>query len=188
MRSIYPSNPQRYRRSLVRGGTNGIMHKPSAKPITLPVNVDQLNEWLFAELETEEQTDGTVSDLSVPRNKLVVRVVIVPKLDGSYQTRGKVQRCFRSLARPGHNAGMRAYDFKLALTRVIEPTGGPGAELATLEDAARFVGLMRPWRQARPHWDYAAELLLKAAGTKAEENIEAATTQMERTLRVEGRL
>ena len=37
-----------------------------------------------------------------------------------------------------------AYDFKLALTRVIEPTGGPEAELATLEDAARFVGLMRP--------------------------------------------
>ena len=34
-----------------------------------------------------------------------------------------------------------APDFKLALTRVIEPTGGPGGELATLEDAARFVGL-----------------------------------------------
>jgi hypothetical protein len=34
----------------------------------------------------------------------------------------------------GHNVGMApAYDFKLALTRVIEPTGGPGAELATLE-------------------------------------------------------
>jgi hypothetical protein len=45
-----------------------------------------------------------------------------------------------------------AYDFKLAPTRVIEPTGGPGAELVTLEDAAPFVGLMR----------LAAELLLKA--------------------------
>jgi hypothetical protein len=43
---------------------------------------------------------------------------------------------------------MPACDFKLALTQVIEPTGGPGAELATLEDAARFVGLMKPWRQA----------------------------------------
>jgi hypothetical protein len=49
-----------------------------------------------------------------------------------------------------------AYDLKLALTRVIEPTGGPGAELATLEDAARFVGLMRPWRQARPHRDFSS--------------------------------
>ena len=31
---------------------------------------------------------------------------------------------------------MPAHDFKLALTRVTEPTGGPGAEFATLEDAA----------------------------------------------------
>jgi hypothetical protein len=78
------------------------------------------------------------------------------------------------------------YDFKLALTRVIEPTGGPGAELATLEDAARFVGLMKPWRQTRLHWDYAAELLLKAAKTREEGDVEAATAQMERALRVEG--
>jgi len=49
-----------------------------------------------------------------------------------------------------------AYDLKLALTRVIEPTGGPGAELATLEDAARFIGQMKTWRQARPYWDFAA--------------------------------
>jgi hypothetical protein len=68
-----------------------------------------------------------------------------------------------------------AYDFKLALTRVIEPTGGPGAELATLEDAARLIGQMRPWRQARPHWDFAAELLLKAAQTRKESDIEMAT-------------
>jgi len=87
----------------------------------------------------------------------------------------------------GYNARMPpAHDFKLALKRVIEPTGGPGAELVTLEDAARFVGLMRPWRQARPHWDFAAELLLKAAQTGEESDIEMATAQMERALRVEG--
>jgi len=80
----------------------------------------------------------------------------------------------------------KAHDFKLALTRVIDPTGGPGAELGTLEDAARFVGLMRPWRQARPHWEYAAELLLKAAETGKTVDIEAATAQMERALRVDG--
>jgi hypothetical protein len=79
-----------------------------------------------------------------------------------------------------------AYDFKLALTRVIEPTGGPGAELATIEDAARFVGLMKPWRQARPHWDFAAELLLKAAETGKRKDVKAATAQMEFALRVEG--
>jgi hypothetical protein len=68
-----------------------------------------------------------------------------------------------------------AYDFKLALTRVIEPTGGPGAELTTMEDAARFVGLMKAWPQSRPHWDSAAELLLRAAQTREEDDIEAAT-------------
>jgi len=39
------------------------------------------------------------------------------------------------------------HDFSLKLTRVIEPKGGPGVELATLEDAARFMGKMRPFRQ-----------------------------------------
>jgi hypothetical protein len=48
------------------------------------------------------------------------------------------------------------HDFSRKLTRVIEPKGGPGVELATLEDAARFMGHMRPWRQVRPHWEYAA--------------------------------
>jgi hypothetical protein len=50
----------------------------------------------------------------------------------------------------------------------------------------RFMGYMRPWRQARPHWDFAAELLLKAARTRKEPDIEMATAQMERALRVEG--
>jgi hypothetical protein len=106
-------------------------------------------------------------------------------LGGGAETRGKVHWCFTSSPRAVHNAGMPpAYDFKLALTRVIEPTGG--VELATLEDAARFVALLRPFRQARPHWDFAAELLLKAAETGEESDIEMATAQMERGLRVEG--
>jgi hypothetical protein len=77
-------------------------------------------------------------------------------------------------------------DFRLGLTRVIEPTGGPGVELATLEDAARFVGLLKPWRQAWPHWDFADELLLRAATTRKKADIEAATAQMERALRRDG--
>jgi hypothetical protein len=79
-----------------------------------------------------------------------------------------------------------AANFKLALTRGIEPTGGPGVELATLENAARFVGLLRTWRQARPHWDFAAELLLQAAETGKRRDAEAATAQMERALRGDG--
>jgi hypothetical protein len=76
-----------------------------------------------------------------------------------------------------------AYDFKLALTRVVEPKEGPGLELATFEDAARFMGHTRPWRQVRPHWEYAAELVLIAATTGEEPDIEGATAQMERTPR-----
>jgi hypothetical protein len=66
------------------------------------------------------------------------------------------------------------HDFSLELTRVIEPKEGPGVELATLEDAARFMGHMRPWRQ---------ELVLIAATTAEEADIERATAQMERALR-----
>ena len=78
------------------------------------------------------------------------------------------------------------HDFKLALTRVIRPTSGPPVKLTTLGDAARFVGWMSPWREARPHWDFAGELLLTAAGTGKRRDVEAATAQMERALRVEG--
>jgi hypothetical protein len=46
--------------------------------------------------------------------------------------------------------------------------------------------LMKRWRQARPHWDFAAELLLKAAQTRGEADIEMVTAQMERALRAEG--
>jgi hypothetical protein len=39
---------------------------------------------------------------------------------------------------------------------------------------------------ARPHWDFAADLLLNAAQTRKRSDIEMATAQMERALRVEG--
>ena len=101
--------------------------------------------------------------------------------------RGKGRLVLRVVGAVGHNAGMaHAANFKLALTRTIKPTAGPGLELATLEDAARFIALMKPFRQARPHWDFAAELLLRAAETGKRKDVEAATAQMERALRVEG--
>ena len=50
---------------------------------------------------------------------------------------------------------------------LIERWGKPQGEkqhvrmlLEALKGAARFVGLMKPWRQGRPHWDFVAELLL----------------------------
>ena len=45
---------------------------------------------------------------------------------------------------------------------------------------------MTAWGKARPYWKYAVGLLLKAADTKKITDIEAATAQMERALRVEG--
>jgi hypothetical protein len=45
---------------------------------------------------------------------------------------------------------------------------------------------MKPWRQARPYWDFAVELLLRAAKTGNRRDVEAATAQMEFALRVEG--
>jgi hypothetical protein len=75
----------------------------------------------------------------------------------------------------------RAHDVKRALTRTIEPIGGPGIEPATLKDAARSVGLLRTWRQSRPHWDFAAELLLQAAETGKRRDVEAAT-EIERVI------
>jgi hypothetical protein len=108
-------------------------------------------------------------------------------LEAEPKPRRKVHWCFRSSARIGHNPRMtKLHDFQAALTRVIKLAGGPGVELATLRDAAKFVGAMRPWRRARPHWNYTVALLLKAAETRKFTDIEAATAQMERALRVEG--
>jgi hypothetical protein len=79
----------------------------------------------------------------------------------------------------------KVHDFKLAFTRIIEPTGGPGVEPATLEDAAHFVGLLRPWLGV-PTLGLCGELLLKPAETGIRSDVEAATAQMERALRRDG--
>ena len=53
---------------------------------------------------------------------------------------GKLKHGARLVVQGGQNGGMeKAHDF-VALTRVIAPACGPDAELATLADAAKFVG------------------------------------------------
>ena len=76
--------------------------------------------------------------------------------------------------------------FRRKLSVPIEPTSGPGAILETLEDCAKFMGKMRSWCQARPHWDFAAELILKAAKTGHRADVDAAGAQVERALRCDG--
>ena len=46
--------------------------------------------------------------------------------------------------------------------------------------------LMRRWRQARPHWEFAAELILKAAKSGRRVDVDAAAGQIERALRCDG--
>ena len=74
-------------------------------------------------------------------------------------------------------------DFKRLLAHPIKPTGGPQVLLVTLEDAARFIGLMEPWRQARPYWDRCAGEILKAAKTGTHSDIVEATRSLEVALR-----
>ena len=76
--------------------------------------------------------------------------------------------------------------FRRRLSHPIEPKGGPGALLETLDDCAKFMGKMRSWRQARPHWEFAAELILKAAKTGRRADVDAAGEQVERALRCDG--
>ena len=53
---------------------------------------------------------------------------------------GKLKHGARLVVQGGQNGGMeKAHDF-VALTRMIESAGGPDLELATLADAAKFVG------------------------------------------------
>lgn len=77
----------------------------------------------------------------------------------------------------------REPDFTRKLARPITPAGGPGALLETLEDAARFIGFMKPWRQARPHWDHCAGEILKAAQSGKRADILEATRCLEVALR-----
>jgi hypothetical protein len=76
--------------------------------------------------------------------------------------------------------------FRRKLSIPIEPKMGPGAILETLEDCAKFMGHMHRWRQARPHWEFAAQLVLKAAKSGRRADVDATRGQMERALRCDG--
>jgi hypothetical protein len=68
-------------------------------------------------------------------------------------------------------------DRKLAHT--IKPTGGPAAQLDTLADAAQLIADLEQFRQARPVWDRAAEMILLAARTGRQADIAEATRSLE---------
>jgi hypothetical protein len=71
-----------------------------------------------------------------------------------------------------------APDLTRKLDRAIELTGGPRSRLATLQDAAVLIRDLEPFRQARPVWDRAAEMILVAGTTGKRADIAEATRQL----------
>jgi hypothetical protein len=73
-------------------------------------------------------------------------------------------------------------DLSLPLAHPITLTGGPGSHLVTLMDAAILIRDLEPFRQARPVWDSAAEMILTAArwGAGRHRGSDAATACLSR--------
>jgi hypothetical protein len=61
------------------------------------------------------------------------------------------------------------------LAHTIKPNPGPAAQLETLADAAQPIADLEQFRQARPVWDRAAEMILLAARTGRKADIAEAT-------------
>jgi hypothetical protein len=69
-------------------------------------------------------------------------------------------------------------DLTLPLAQPITSTHGPRSHLVTLMDAAIPIRDLEPFRQARPVWDRAAEMILIAAETGKRADVAEATRQM----------
>jgi len=69
-------------------------------------------------------------------------------------------------------------DLTLPLAQPITLTRGPCSHLVTLMDAAILIRDLEPFRQARPVWDRAAEIILIAAETGKSDDIAEATRQL----------
>src|SRR5260370_34798973 len=72
-------------------------------------------------------------------------------------------------------APARKADLSRKLAHTIKPSRGPAAQLETLADAVQLIADLEQFRQARPVWDRAAEMLLVAARTGREPGIAEAT-------------
>lgn len=72
----------------------------------------------------------------------------------------------------------RPPDFTRKLARTIKRHRGPAAQLDTLADAAQLIADLDQFRQVRPVWDRAAEMILIAATTGKAADVQEATRQM----------
>src|SRR6266705_1088594 len=69
-------------------------------------------------------------------------------------------------------------DLTPPLTQPNTLTRRPGSHLVTLMDSAILIRDLEPFRQARPVWDRAAEMILIAAETRKRADVAEATRQM----------
>jgi hypothetical protein len=69
-------------------------------------------------------------------------------------------------------------DLSLPPAESITLSRGPRSHLVTLMDAAILIRGLEPFRQARPVWDRAAEIILIAAETRKRDDIAEATRQL----------
>jgi hypothetical protein len=69
-------------------------------------------------------------------------------------------------------------DLTIPLAQPITLTRGPGSHLVTLMDAAILIRDLEPFRQERPVWNRAAEMILIAAETGKRDDIAEATRQL----------
>ncbi len=69
-------------------------------------------------------------------------------------------------------------DLTIPLAQPITLTRGPRSHLVTLMDAAILIRDLEPFRQARPVWDRAAEMILIAATTRERADIAEAMRQL----------
>ena len=69
-------------------------------------------------------------------------------------------------------------DLSTPLAYPIILTAGPRSHLVTLMDAAILIRDMEPFRQARPVWDRAAEMILLAASSGDAPDVAEATRQL----------
>jgi hypothetical protein len=76
-------------------------------------------------------------------------------------------------------------DLTLPLDQPITLSRGPRSHLVTLMDAAIRIRDLEQFRQARPVWDRAAEMILIAGTTRKPDDVQEATRQMMAALEVE---
>jgi hypothetical protein len=86
----------------------------------------------------------------------------------------------------GIHGAMPRLSWSRTLTRTVVVKHGRPGEVKTLADARALIQSLPARRQQQPAWQHLADLLFKAAGSRAPQDIAGATSQLYRALASEG--